>query len=121
VLALVSEPEGAADLRLPLALFGAGLGLANTAAQNASLGAVDRARSGMAAGVSSSARYLGGIVGVAVLARTLDLGGGHDQLLSSHRIMLMIFLGVLSCCLACAAALDCTRAVRGGREGVRRR
>jgi MFS family permease len=121
VLALVSEPRGAAGLRLPLALFGAGLGLANTAAQNASLGAVDRARSGMAAGVSSSTRYLGGIAGVAVLARTLDLGGSHGQLLSSHRIMLMIFLGVLCCCLACAAALDRTRTMRGGREGVTRR
>ena len=121
VLALVSEPQGAGELRLPLALFGAGLGLANTAAQNASLGAVDRERSGMAAGVSSSMRYLGGIAGVAVLARTLYLGGGHDQLLSSHHIMLMIFLGVLCCCLACAAALDRTRTMRGGREGVGRR
>jgi hypothetical protein len=75
----------------------------------------------MAAGVSSSTRYLGGIAGVAVLARTLDLGGSHGQLLSSHRIMLMIFLGVLCCCLACAAALDRTRTMRGGREGVTRR
>jgi MFS family permease len=118
VLALVSEPQGAADLRLPLALLGAGLGLANPAAQNASLGAIDRARSGMAAGVSSSTRYLGGIAGVAVLARTLDLGGAHSELLSSHRIMLMIFLGVLCCCLACTAALDRTHAMRGSREDV---
>lgn len=120
-LALVIEPQGAGDLRLPLALFGGGLGLASTAAQDASLGAVDRTRSGMAAGVSSSMRYLGGIAGVAVLARTLDLGGSHDQLLSSHRIMLMIFLVVLCCSLVCAAALGRVRTTRGGREDARRR
>ncbi len=121
MLALVSEPHGAADLRLPLAVFGAGLGLANPAAQNASLGAVDRARSGMAAGVSSSTRYLGGIAGVAVLARTLDLGGSHNQVLSSHRVMLVIFLAVLFCCLVCVAALDRTRSMRGSREDAGRR
>jgi MFS family permease len=121
VLALVSEPHDAADLRLPLAVFGAGLGLANPAAQNASLGAVDRVRSGMAAGVSSSTRYLGGIAGVSVLARMLDLGGGRDQVLSSHRAMLVIFLGVLFCCLACAAVLDRARAMKGSCEDVGRR
>lgn len=103
---LMSSPGGSGDLLLPLALLGAGLGLANPAAQSASLGSIDRRRSGMAAGVSSSTRYLGGIAGVAVLTATLDLGGSTGQVLSSHRAMLAVFLGVLLGCLACATLLD---------------
>lgn len=116
VMLLMNEPSGAGDLRLPLALLGAGLGLANPAAQNASLGGVDRQRSGMAAGVGSSMRYIGGIAGVAVLARTLDLSGSHEQVLSSHRTMLAVFLGVLVCCVACAAVLDRTSAGSRAKE-----
>lgn len=112
-LLLLIEPRGAGDLRLPLALLGAGLGLANPAAQNASLGAIEAQRSGMAAGVGSTMRYIGGIAGVAILARTLDLDGSPAQVLSSHRLMLAVFLGVLLCCVVCAAVLDRSRAGSG--------
>ena len=53
-------------LPLPLALFGLGVGLATPAAQSASLAAVPAARSGAAAGIGSTMRYLGGVVGVAL-------------------------------------------------------
>lgn len=110
VLMLVHVPQHAGELRLPLALLGAGLGLANPAAQNAALRSIVRERSGMAAGVNSSTRYLGGVAGVAALAHTLDLGGPPASVLATHQLMLAIFLGVLLCGLGCAALLSPARA-----------
>jgi MFS family permease len=117
-LMLADSPATSGDLRLPLLLLGAGVGLANPAAQNASLGSVPDARSGMAAGVGSSMRYLGGIAGVAVLGRTLHLGGSRADVLATHRIALAVFLAVLIACLACAALTD---PVRAARPAARRR
>ena len=62
-------------LVLPLALLGLGVGLATPAAQSASLAAVPGARSGAAAGIGSTMRYLGGVVGVALLGRLVHLDG----------------------------------------------
>lgn len=93
------------QVRLPLALLGIGIGLATPAAQNASLSAVSRQRSGMAAGMSSTMRYLGGIVGVAILGRLLDLTGDRGDILSEHRTMLAVFAAALLVGLACAAIL----------------
>jgi MFS family permease len=98
-------PSGAGDLRLPLVLIGLGVGLANPAGQHASMAAVPGERSGMAAGVGSSMRYLGGIAGVAVLGRVLDLGGSRAQVLDTHRAVAGIYLGVLLVTLVCAAGL----------------
>ena len=93
------------DLQLPLALLGAGLGLSSPAAQSASMSAVARAQSGMAAGVSSTMRYLGAVVGIALLARVLHLDGSRAQVLAEHRTVLAVFGVVLVAALACAAVL----------------
>lgn len=93
VLVLWLAPLGSAGAaRLPLALLGVGIGLANPAAQTASMAVVARADSGMAAGLSSTMRYLGGIVGVALLQL------GYDRSLT-------VFVGTLVITLGCAALL----------------
>jgi MFS family permease len=92
-------------LILPLALFGLGVGLATPAAQSASLAAVPRERSGAAAGVSSTMRYLGGIVGVALLGRLVDLAGDRPTVLDEHHTVLGVFAVALVAGLACAVAL----------------
>ena len=55
-----------------LVLMGMGLGLSSSPAQAASIASVPREQAGMAAGVTATMRYLGGIAGIAVLGA---LGG----------------------------------------------
>ncbi len=98
----LASPE---DVRLPLALLGAGLGLSSPAAQTASLSAVPREQSATAAGVGSTMRYLGAVAGIAVLGRVLDIGGSRAEVLAEHRGVLAIFTVVLLASLACAAVL----------------
>jgi MFS family permease len=92
-------------LALPLALLGLGVGLATPAAQSASMAAVPHERSGAAAGIGSTMRYLGGVVGVALLGRLVDLAGGRPAVLGEHRTVLVIFAAALLAGLACAVAL----------------
>ena len=100
----------AAPLPVELALLGIGLGLANPAAQAASLAGISRADSGMAAGISSTMRYLGGIVGIALLGRVIDGAASVDAVLAQHDLLLTIFAGVLMATVVCAALLG----LRGG-------
>lgn len=93
------------DVQIPLALLGAGLGLSTPAAQSASLSSVAPSRSGMAAGVGSTMRYLGAVAGIALLGRLLDLDGSRAQVLAEHRAVLDVFAVVLVASLACAAVL----------------
>ncbi len=105
VLMRVLPLEAASDLRLPLVLLGIGLGLANPAAQAASLAGISRSDSGMAAGVSSTMRYLGGIVGIALLGRVIDGAASVDAVLAQHNLLLSVFVGVLAVTVVCAALL----------------
>ncbi|MCE0763778.1 MFS transporter [Pseudonocardia kujensis] len=93
------------QLVLPLALLGLGVGLATPAAQAASLAAVPRDHSGAAAGIGSTMRYLGGIVGVAALGRLVDLADDRSVVLGEHRTVLVLFAAALVVSLACAAVL----------------
>ncbi|MDF2967187.1 MAG: permease of the major facilitator superfamily [Nocardioidaceae bacterium] len=104
--ALLAAPlESAGQMRAPLVLLGVGLGLANPAAQAASLAHVSRERSGMAAGVSSTMRYLGGIVGVAILGRVLDSDGSRASVIAQHHALLAVFVAVLLSGLVCVRFL----------------
>lgn len=67
VLAL-TDLEGTGSVVAGLALLGGGLGLANPGLQASALEAVERSNAGSAAGAYSTSRYLGSIVGSAVLA-----------------------------------------------------
>jgi EmrB/QacA subfamily drug resistance transporter len=93
------------DVRIPLVLLGAGLGLSSPAAQSASLSAVASGQSGMAAGVASTMRYLGAVIGIALLGRLLDLDGSRAQVLAEHRAVLAVFAVTLVGSLVCAAVL----------------
>jgi MFS family permease len=106
--------RSAGEVRLPLVLLGLGLGLANPAAQAASLARVARDRSGMAAGVGSTMRYLGGVLGVAVLARVLDVSGSRASVVAQHHLLLGIFVVVLLGGLACVSLLPGRTAAASG-------
>ena len=93
------------QVRLPLALLGVGLGLCGPAAQTASLSTIRPERSGMAAGVSSTMRYLGGVAGIAFIGRALDLGSSRAAVLSEHHVVVEVFIGVLVLGLVAAALL----------------
>lgn len=102
---LTGDLDAAGEVRLPLALLGIGLGLCGPAAQTASLSAIAPQQSGMAAGVSSTMRYLGGVAGIALLGRLLDLQGGAAVVRDSHHTVVTVFSGVLVLGLVCAALL----------------
>jgi MFS family permease len=110
--------DSAGQVRLPLALLGIGLGLCGPAAQTASLSAVSSARSGMAAGVSSTMRYLGGVAGIAFLGRSLDLDGSRAAVLAEHHHVVEVFLGVMVVALLCATRLPSAVTRLGSMEGV---
>ena len=102
--------DSAGQVRLPLAMLGIGLGLCGPAAQTASLSAVASARSGMAAGVSSTMRYLGGVAGIAFLGRALDLHGSRSAVMTEHHFVVEVFFAVLVVALLCATRLPGSQA-----------
>jgi MFS family permease len=106
VLELLTLDLGSAgEVRLPLALLGIGLGLSGPAAQTAALSAIAPERAGMAAGVSSTMRYLGGVAGIAFLGQALDLHGSRARVLAEHHEVVTVFAGVLLVGIVCAARL----------------
>jgi MFS family permease len=84
--------EAPSDALVALLTFGLGLGLCSAPAQSASMGAVDPHQAGMAAGVSSTMRYLGGIFSILILGAVL----GSDATVSLERHDLMIRLFTLA-------------------------
>jgi MFS family permease len=95
-----------ADQMAPaLTLLGIGIGLTSPAAQSASMSAIGPELAGMAAGVGSTMRYLGGIIGVAVLSLMLDVHVPRADLVAEHRLLMAVFAGALVLGLVCAALL----------------
>jgi MFS family permease len=99
---ILSAPQ---QLLAPLAVLGVGIGLATPAAQSASIAAAPAECAGMAAGVSSTMRYLGGIAGVAVLSLMLEVSGPRASVVSEHRELMVVFAGALVVGLICAILL----------------
>lgn len=95
----------AGQIVVPLALLGVGLGLTNPPAQSASMTAIHADLAGMAAGIGSTMRYLGGIVGVAVMSLVLDVGRTRAEVVAEHRHLMVVFAGVLVVGVFCAALL----------------
>jgi len=75
-----------------LVLGGTGLGLANGPSQSAAMGTIDRAMSGIASGVLSTCRYLGGVVGISVLGLLLSAPASAQSLDQYHQAIL-VFAG----------------------------
>jgi MFS family permease len=111
----LTAPE---QLAPPLVLLGIGLGLTGPAAQSASMSAVAWGLAGMAAGIGATMRYLGGIVGVAVMSVLLDVRGTRAEVISDHRTLMTVFAVVLVVALACAALLPGRSATIVHPEGV---
>ena len=75
-----------------LILGGVGLGLANGPSQSAAMATIDRAMSGIASGVISTFRYLGGVVGISVLALLLSAPASAQSLAQYHQAI-VVFAG----------------------------
>ncbi|MFI7387261.1 MFS transporter [Streptomyces sp. NPDC049813] len=91
----------------PLIVAGCGVSMALPATQSASVGALPREALGLASGVYSMMRQLGGVAGVAVLATVFAAAGGYGAATSGFgRALaacgLMSLLGAL--CGLCVAA-----------------
>jgi MFS family permease len=67
------------ELVLPLIVAGCGVSMAMPATQSASIGSLPREAVGMASGIYSMMRQLGGVVGVAVLAAVFAGAGGYES------------------------------------------
>lgn len=82
-------------LVLPLIVAGCGVSMAMPATQSASIGALPREAVGMASGIYSMMRQLGGVVGVAVLAAVFAAAGGYESFATGFTRALAV-CGVLS-------------------------
>jgi EmrB/QacA subfamily drug resistance transporter len=103
VLLLGVLPFARLSAALPgLILLGLGLGLASAPAQAAAMSAVPPAQSGMAAGLTSTLRYLGGIAGLAILGALQTDRKDPTLILSEHHAALWVFGTALLAAAACA-------------------
>jgi MFS family permease len=74
-----------------MVLIGAGVGMTSPPAQAASMSTVGRDQSGMAGGVVSTMRYLGGVAGITVLGTLLRDSASP----ASHQRPLLVYAGAL--------------------------
>jgi EmrB/QacA subfamily drug resistance transporter len=93
------------DALLPLALLGAGLGLTSAPSQSAAMSDIPRDKSGMAAGLTSTMRYIGGIAGLTVLGMVLTDEPAAEAVMHEHTLVLSIFAGALILALGLALLL----------------
>ena len=101
----VTDLTAPVQIAVPLGLLGVGLGLTTPAAQSASISAAPGEQAGMAAGIGSTMRYLGGLAGVAVMSLLLDVSGSRSAVVGEHRTLMVVFAGALLVGLLCAALL----------------
>jgi sugar phosphate permease len=84
-----------------LVLMGAGLGLSSAPSQAAAMSSAQRESAGMAAGALSTMRYIGGVVGIAVLGALLT--NAVDP--TTHQTPIFVYAGALIAALLLAALL----------------
>jgi MFS family permease len=79
-IAAVSTPTTPyADLVLPFAISGVGMGLFFAPVANVVLSSVAPSAEGQASGANNAIRELGGVLGVAVLAAVFSHAGGYES------------------------------------------
>jgi len=66
---------------------------------------VTREKSGMAAGLTSTMRYFGGVTGLGVLGLVLTDNPAPDVVMRQHTTAVLIYCGALVLSLGCALAL----------------
>jgi MFS family permease len=91
-LSMLSPDKAPLHVIVALVLGGSGLGLANGPSQSAAMASIERSMSGIASGVISTCRYLGGVVGISVLASLLS-GPVSAQSLAQYRQAILLFAG----------------------------
>jgi MFS family permease len=92
-----------------LMLLGAGVGFTSAPAQAAAMSAVSSTESGMAGGLLSTLRYLGGVAGTAVLSALLVDPASP----AAHQRPIVVYAGAL------VAAMLLGLTLPGGRRGLR--
>ncbi|AKT38031.1 MFS transporter [Chondromyces crocatus] len=107
VLLLVRPLATLTDAVPALALLGAGLGLSSAPSQAAAMSDVPREKSGMAAGVTTTMRYIGGVGGVSVLGLVLSESRAPELVHGEHATAMMVF------CVALLLATGCARLLPG--------
>jgi MFS family permease len=90
------------DALLGLVLIGAGLGLTSAPTQAAAMSAVERTNAGMGGGAVSTARYIGGVIGVSALGYLL---GGARAGIDAHGATVVIYSVALVIAALSALAL----------------
>jgi len=78
---------------ISLALVGSGIGMVTGPAQSAALSAVLPEQSGVAAGILSTMRYLGGIAGITIIS-TILIDTDPAGILQQNKICFGIYIGV---------------------------
>ena len=73
-----------------LILAGTGLGFANGPSQSVAMATVAHGMSGIASGVISTCRYLGGVVGISVLALLLSAPASAQSFAQYHQALLVL-------------------------------
>lgn len=86
-------------------MLGAGLGVSSAPSQAAAMSDVPREKSGMAAGLTSTLRYVGGVAGLTVLGLVLTDNPATDVILREHTTAMTIFGASLVLTLGCALLL----------------
>jgi len=101
-MALVGIERGTSywAIGLPLLAIGAGLGLLVPPLTSTLLGSVDKARSGIAAGVLNSTRQTGSVIGVALFGAligksTAFMSGTHEALIISALLLVAAALAIV--------------------------
>lgn len=92
------------DAVLGLVLMGAGLGLSSAPSQAAAMSAVGRENAGMAGGAVSTARYIGGVIGITALGYLLA-GSGEGAGIAAHSRIAVLYGVALTVAALSALAL----------------
>lgn len=87
-----------------LLVMGVGLGICGAPTQTSVMSAAPKEQSGMAAGLMSTMRYLGGVVGSAVLATVLG-GATLEEKITHHYQAMIVFATSLGLAVVCSLLL----------------
>ncbi|EYF07264.1 MFS transporter [Chondromyces apiculatus] len=103
---LATRPLGAMTDAIPaLVMLGAGMGLSSAPSQAAAMGDVPREKSGMAAGLTSTMRYVGGVAGLTVLGLVLTDRPENEVVMQEHVTAMTVFCVALVLTIGCAFLL----------------
>lgn len=105
VLFAVRDFTTLSDATPALVLLGAGMGLTASPSQSIAISDVPKEKSGMAAGIASTLRYVGGIAGVTVLSLVLTDEPTREVVLRQHQASVLLFCVALGLSIVCAFRL----------------